>query len=246
MTGELHGQLQSEVHVWFCSSSLVQDATKLSACKTVLSTTEMAQYHRFHSEKDKHSYLVSHALLRNALSKYADVDAAEWQFSTGEHGKPALSEPSAAPGLCFNLTHTPDLSACVISLNRRCGIDAENIERKNKLKAIAQRMFAEEELAQLDENNIASRFYYFWTLREAYVKALGSGLAGSSKDFYFDIDMRDLTAVINQKDNSSADNKKWRFSLHQPTMQHVLAVAVESMDQVQRDEVPLMVREWQP
>jgi len=243
VTGELHGQLQSEVHVWFCSPPLIQDATKLSGCKAVLSATEMEQYHRFHSEQDKHGYLVSHALLRNALSKYADVDAAEWQFSSGEHGKPELQTSSApaslASGLCFNLTHTTGFSACVIALNRRCGIDAENIERKNRLEAIAQRMFAEEELAQLGADNIASRFYYFWTLREAYVKALGSGLAGSSKDFYFDVDMNDLSVVLHRKERSAADSKRWHCSLHQPAEQHVLAVAIESTEAVK-----LVVREW--
>jgi 4'-phosphopantetheinyl transferase len=220
---------------------LIQDAAKLSGCKAVLSATEMAQYHRFHSEQDKHSYLVSHALLRKSLAKYADVDAAQWQFVSGEHGKPELAAPSAAPGLCFNLTHTAGLSACVITLNRRCGIDAENTGRNNKLAAVAQRMFAKEELAQLDENNIASRFYYFWTLREAYVKARGSGLAGSSKDFYFDVDANNLSAVLHCKNDSAADGENWHFSLLQPTAQHVLTVAVDSIDAVK-----LVVREWLP
>lgn len=229
------------MHVWFCQPLLIQDAAKLSACKAALSPPELAQHDQFCSEKDRHSYLVSHALLRYALSKYANVPAAQWQFSSGEHGKPELLASSAAPGLCFNLTHTAGFSACVIALNRRCGIDAENIQRKNKLPAVAQRMFAEEELARLKESNIASRFYYFWTLREAYVKALGTGLAGSSKDFYFDVDIKALSAVMHRKSRSADAAENWHFNLYEPTLQHVLAVAVESTN-----EVKLQIREWKP
>lgn len=241
MTSELYEKLQSEVHVWFCQPPLIQNAEKLSACKAVLSASELARYQRFRFEKDKHSYLVSHALLRHALSKYADVPAAQWQFCRGEHGKPELPVSSATPALRFNLTHTAGFSACVISLGRCCGIDAENIQRKNKLRAVAQRMFAGEELERLDESNINARFYYFWTLREAYVKALGSGLAASSKDFYFDIDIHALSAVMHGKSRGADAGKNWRFKLYEPTLQHVLAIAVEATD-----EVNLVMREWLP
>ncbi len=241
MTGKLYGQLQTEVHVWFCQPPLIQDAAKLSACKAVLSDSEMAQYHRFLAEKDRHSYLVSHALLRYALSNYADVPAAQWQFTSGEHGKPELLASPAVPEFHFNLTHTAGLSACVIALNRRCGIDAENIQRKNKLNAVARRMFAEEELSQLAAGDIASQFYYYWTLREAYVKALGSGLAGSSKQFYFELDVNKLSAVMHHKNSFADDSKNWRFSLYEPTLQHVLAVGVESTDDVQ-----VMMKQWRP
>jgi len=233
VTTKLYDQLRSEAHVWFCDPLLMRDEEKVTQYKAVLSKQEVEQYHRFHFDKDRHSYLVSHALLRYSLSKYVDVPASQWQFVSGEHGKPELTPSSAASDLCFNLTHTGGLSACVVTLSRRCGIDAENIHRKNKLNAVAQRMFADEELAQLDEKNIASQFYYFWTLREAYIKALGTGLAGSSKEFYFDVDVNNLSVVMHHKNKPLIDTKNWRFELHLPTLKHVLAVGVESSDDVQ-------------
>ncbi len=238
VTTKLYARLQTQVHVWFCNPLLIGNEAKLSEYKAILSKQETEQYHRFLHEKDRHSYLVSHALLRISLSKYVNVPASQWQFISGRHGKPELLSSSALPELCFNLTHTGGLSGCVISLHRRCGIDAENIHRKNKLNAVAQRMFAEQELAQLDEKNIASRFYYLWTLREAYVKALGLGLSGSSKEFYFDIDMDDLSVVLHhnndhQIDAKNRDVKNWRFNLCTPTSDHVLAVGFESSHAMQ-------------
>jgi 4'-phosphopantetheinyl transferase len=232
VTTKLYDRLQSEVHVWFCLPLLIQDESKLSEYKSVLSIQEMERYHRFHFENDKHSYLVSHALLRHSLSKYADVPASDWQFSDNEHGKPELMS-SVVPDICFNLTHTDGLSACVIALNRNCGIDAENINRRNKLEAVAQRMFAEEELVLLDDKNIKQHFYHLWTLREAYVKALGTGLAGSSKEFYFDVDKNDLSVVMHHKNKQDVDDKNWHFRLYEPTLEHVLAVGFESFDDAQ-------------
>jgi len=232
VTTKLYDRLQSEVHVWFCRPLTIQGKSRLSAYKSVLSKQEIEQYHRFHFEKDRHSYLVSHALLRHSLSKYADVCASQWQFSRKEHGKPELVSLPGVENIRFNLTHTGGLSACVVSVNRNCGIDAENIYRKNKLKAVAKRMFAEEELALLDDKNINQQFYYFWTLREAYVKALGTGLAGSSKAFYFDIDKGDLSVVMHHKSRQQTGNKNWYFKLYEPTPEHVLAVGFESQENV--------------
>jgi 4'-phosphopantetheinyl transferase len=237
VTTALYDRLQVEAHVWFCDPSQIQDAQKLSEFKAVLSAQELERYQRFHYEKDRRSYLVSHALLRHALSKYADVPASQWRFAVGEHGKPALIA-SLAPALCFNLAHTAGLSACVVTLNRRCGIDVESVHRENKLNAVAQRMFAVEELAQLDEKNIQSGFYYFWTLREAYVKALGTGLAGSSKDFYFDVDMDSLGVALH-RDHARLEN--WRFRLCRPTPDHVLALGVEA-----DEALPVLLNEWTP
>ena len=232
VTTELYDRLQTQVHVWYCSPPLIDDRQKLAEYKAVLSKQECERYLRFRFDKDRHSYLVAHALLRYALSEYVTQPASQWQFDIGEHGKPVL-KTSPLHDLRFNLTHTDGLCACVISSNRRCGIDAENIRRKNKLSAVAQRMFAEEELVQLDEANIDTAFYYFWTLREAYVKALGVGLAGSSKGFYFDVDQRALRAQMFHRNAAEVDSGNWRFWLSEPAPAHVLSIGVESSDEVQ-------------
>ena len=94
-------------------------------------------------------------------------------------------------------------------------------------------MFADEELAQLNDNTLNQQFYYFWTLREAYVKAQGTGLAGSSKEFYFDIDKEDFSVRFRQKNTSNDNDEHWYFSLYEPTTEHVLAVGFQSHDELQ-------------
>jgi 4'-phosphopantetheinyl transferase len=228
--------LENEVHIWFCRPETLKDEEKLVAYRSVLSAQEIQQHERFHFEKDKHSYLVSHALLRHTLSKYASVDASQWKFSCNAHGKPELVKRTTAldsgiPALDFNLTHTDGLCACVVTLGKACGIDAENIHRTNRLSAVAQRMFADEELLILDENSDGQyQFFNFWTLREAYVKALGTGLAGSSKAYYFSVDTADMSASINFRNSQQTESSNWQFNLYEPTKQHRLAVAFESAE----------------
>lgn len=225
---ELYDALRSEVHIWYCDPLAIQNKSKLAAYESILSADEAEQYQRFHYEKDRHSYLVSHALLRSSLSKYSDAHASSWGFSRNAHGKPGLAAGSSMAELRFNLTHTERLSACVIALNKSCGIDAESTNRKNKLDAVAKRMFADEELRCLDESNIQHQFYYYWTLREAYVKAKGTGLSGSSKDFYFDLDINEMTADVHRLDGKQAEDEQWQFRLYEPSSEHVLALAYES------------------
>ena len=219
-------ELKKEVHVWYCNPRMIQDESKLTAYRSVLSDQEVEQYQRFLFDKDRHSYLVSHALLRHSLSRYAEVPASQWRFTKNEHGKPALILPAGMPAISFNLTHTDGLSACVISVDLACGIDAENINRKNRLQAVANRMFADEELSRLDKDDIQQNFFYYWTLREAYVKALGSGLSGSSKDFYFDLSQEEMSAEVHHRGRQV--NNSWRFWLFEPTPEHVLSVACKS------------------
>lgn len=223
--------LETEVHVWHCSPDDVQDDEKIEACRSVLSAEELEKYHRFKFDKDRHSYLVTHALLRSALSTYVDIEASQWQFSVGEQGKPKLVLQADVPAFAFNITHTEGLSACAISMHRSVGIDAEYIKRQNNVEAVARRMFAEQELLYLESNkNRPQFFYYLWTLREAYVKALGAGLSGSAKQFYFDISSDAESAVANVcKNNGTQDIiDDWQFNIYQPESEYVISLAYES------------------
>jgi len=232
-------RLESEVHVWFCAPEEILDEAVLDKYRSVLSSEEREKHQRFHFEKDSHSYLVSHALVRNVLSRYCDVLPEAWCFSCNQHGKPDISFDIECPNLKFNLSHTDGLSACVVSLGNDCGVDVENIHRKNKLHAVAERMFAEEEtktMSACDEGEVQKKFFDFWTLREAYVKALGTGLGGSSKDFYFTIDAfgkgettaNIRSANINFVDSKKKVNEKWQFFLLELSSNHMAAIAVSS------------------
>lgn len=223
--------LENEIHVWFCCPDEITDKARLDEYHSILSSEERKRQQGFHYEKDQHSYLISHALVRASLSKYCDVQPHQWSFTTNEHGKPAISSSVDCPALNFNLSHADGLSACVVSLDNECGVDVENTRRQNKLLPIAERMFAEAELETLrnhTDDEIRNDFFDYWTLREAYVKALGTGLSGSSKLFYFKLGKStnlERTATLSFADESEMDAHHWQFSLLKPSPEHVAAVA---------------------
>ncbi len=220
-------RLDRETHVWLVVPEAIQDKTKLDACRSVLSESELAQYQRFHFPQDRHRFLVSHALVRNVLSKYLDISPAEWMFYCTSHGRPEIANRDIS-ALRFNLTHTAGLAACVVTLCDPCGIDAEQIAARHDPLAVARRMFSAAEYEQLRQLAGREQMEYFltlWTLREAYVKARGIGISFPTRKLQFDIDAEGLVSVEFQPElKERAD--QWQFTLLAPTPQHLGALAV--------------------
>ncbi|MGD8615460.1 MAG: 4'-phosphopantetheinyl transferase superfamily protein [Gammaproteobacteria bacterium] len=220
-------QLEHEIHVWLVFPDAIQEQTKLDALKSVLCPSELASYRRLHSPQDQHRYLISHAFLRNALSQYVPVPPSGWTFHHSSHGRPEIANPGT-PALRFNLTHTAGLSACVVTLFDACGIDAERIVTRHHPLPVARRMFSRPEQEQLEQLTGREQLKYFfsrWTLREAYVKALGIGLSFPTRKLQFDIDAQGRVRVeFNPELNEQA--RSWQFAVLTPSQQHCGAVAV--------------------
>ena len=222
-------KLEQEVHVWLTVPEEIADSGKLADYLSLLSADERERQQRFHFEKDRHSFLVSHALVRKVLSMYVDVDPVDWRFGTGEYGRPEITGPIDVPPLRFNLTHTAGLTACLVTLDVDCGIDAEWMGGRGNLQAVAEKMFADSELetlSALDGQQYQQQFFTFWTLREAYCKALGTGLGFSKKDYAFEM-LGDGRATISF-DSREGDPDNWQFTLLRPALEHLVAVAVRS------------------
>ena len=231
---QLLNNLKNEFHVWFCCPDKITDKSVLDEYRSILSIEEIAKYKRFHFEKDRHSYLISHALVRKVLSSYCNVKPDEWDFTNNQHGKPDISSEIKCPALKFNLSHTDGMSVCVVSLESDCGIDVENIQRKSRTSAVADRMFAPAEVATMQsskDDEVQRKFFEFWTLREAYVKAIGTGLGGSSKAFHFTVGEQEKgehrMSKIHFVPNDSSRSSAWQFMLLNLSSDHISAIALK-------------------
>lgn len=131
----------------------------------------------------QHEY--AHKLLRECLKPFGIDYTENTSIAKGEHGKPSLAEH---PHIQYNVTHADGIAACIAAENE-CGIDAENVRpyRPNVIK----RAFSESEKALIEnapdeEKNLL--FFRLWTLKEAYVKALGIGVSYplNTAEFSFD------------------------------------------------------------
>jgi 4'-phosphopantetheinyl transferase len=158
-----------------------------------LDDRERSTWNRYRFDRHRHLYLIAHALVRRVLSLYdAAADPAAWRFRTAPGGKPELARPAALP-LRFNLSHTKTLAAVGVTGLGRIGVDVETGKSPDTMIALGRRFFAPPEVEALEsrsEAESAALALELWTLKEAFMKAVGLGMALSPRRFAFDVDGR--------------------------------------------------------
>ncbi|MCK5897787.1 MAG: 4'-phosphopantetheinyl transferase superfamily protein [Methylococcales bacterium] len=214
----------NEIHLWCVETQKI--SSTLDDYKSLLNTEENIRWQRFKFEKHRHQYLATRALVRTTLSKYVPIKAQDWQFLKNDYGKPAISPPQ---NLFFNLSHTENLIVCAVSRQKNIGVDIETINHKSSITEIAQRFFSPAETkALLHESNSVQkqRFFQYWTLKEAYIKAKGMGLSLPLEQFSFDIDHDKKKLSLTFKSSTAGNSKHWSCWLLDVGKPHYLSVCV--------------------
>lgn len=215
---------EGESHIWLAATDQPPDAELLG----MLSAEERARHARFVFQDGRDQFLHSHVLVRRTLSRYADVDPADWQFETNEYGCPRVAAPREYVWLRFNLSHAKGLSAVAAARDVDIGVDVEWMERASDLHALAHRFFAPGEAAAV---RTARDFFTFWTLKESYIKARGMGLSLPLDGFAFRLNGGGEPGIT-FTEKIDDDPAQWRFLTTQPTPAHMLAAAARSAGRV--------------
>ncbi|MFU2318509.1 4'-phosphopantetheinyl transferase family protein [Rahnella sp. PCH160] len=121
--------------------------------------------------------------LRQVLSRCLSVTDAQFTLARTPQGKPWLPD---FPWLRFNLSHSGTSAAIVLCRGVNVGVDLERISGKVEVKkAIACRFFHPDEQRWLaeDEAHYLLRFTRLWSVKEAWLKARGTGLTQSLAGF---------------------------------------------------------------
>lgn len=191
----------------------------------LLSEQERERAARFRFERDRHTYIAAHALCRGLLSYCCGSDPRSWRFSVEDHGKPELILSAGRPRLRVNLSHTRGLAAAALTVEHDIGIDVEWLQRDALTESLANRVFTERERQQLEaapETVKTDVFLQFWTLKEAYVKAIGKGLSQPLDAFSFDLDALQICF----RDDGVGNPNDWLFKQCRPGDAHLMALAV--------------------
>jgi 4'-phosphopantetheinyl transferase len=235
-----------EILIWYIEPETIQDPTRLNRFLQWLSPEERAQHARFRFDKHRHTYLVSHALLRGALSLTAQVEPAQFAFNTNAYGKPFIVDPAQHQAIHFNLSHTEGLAAVAISRHTALGIDVENRHRQDMTQTLAEHFFAPEEchtVAQCSDEDRTITMLEFWTLKESYIKAVGQGLSIALDSFAFKLATETQPAYLLRLDAQGSDRNAWGFWQGQPTENHLMALAFKS-DPAQPTQVRALRAQW--
>jgi 4'-phosphopantetheinyl transferase len=218
-----------EVDIWCCRYLEVRQPDLLSRYLALLSPEERARHDRFLVEPARHEYLVTRALARWVLSRYAAVSPESLVFAHNDHGKPRLDRPAAARGLAFNISHAAGMAVCAVASEPMVlGIDIEDVGRGGAELALADRFFAPSEvraLRALPRDRQRARFFAYWTLKESYIKARGLGLAIPLQKFAFSL-RPDGPILLTIDPGLNDDPARWRFALMRASERHALALGV--------------------
>jgi 4'-phosphopantetheinyl transferase len=213
----------TQVDVWLARDPLLRDPGQLATFSQMLTPDEQERVSRMRFAAGKHQQLVTRALLRCVLSRYVPAMApADWRFALSEHGRPRIADPMPE-NLHFNLAHTRGLVVLAVARAPEIGVDVERRDTRVDL-AVARRYFSHAEVAGLEAlpgEEQPLRFLRLWTLKEAYLKATGTGIVGGLDRVTFHLDAERV-----QFQSAEPDASHWQFREATVDGQFLLALAV--------------------
>ena len=229
-----------QVEIWLAREAQLRDPAVLESFSRVLSAKDRARVERMRFPDGRHQQLITRALARRVLSHYMpEIPPGDWRFDIAEFGRPAIASefPEHARRLHFNLAHTQGLVVMAVGSRPGLGVDVETITRTAPLD-VAHRYFSPREISDLDalpEAHKARRFQRLWTLKESYLKAVGSGIGGGLDRITFTFEEGGLRF----EHADDADAAHWQFREFTIDGQYLVALAYLDRDSAQPVQVAL-------
>ena len=169
----------SRIHVWRASLELL--SSQIDFLATVLSPDEIARAEKFRFARHRRRFIAARGILRQLLGNYLEIAPSQVKFGYSDRGKPFLSQPMVSNSLQFNVSHSEEYALYGFALNHQIGVDVEYLRRMPDAVNIARRFFSPAELNLVQNAAPPERhhlFFQLWTAKEAYLKAIGTGLTG--------------------------------------------------------------------
>lgn len=142
----------------------------------LLSDDEKKKAEKFTRQELKQKYIKTRGILRTLLGKYLNIAPQNIIIKTSEYGKPFIANEN----LHFNLSHTANMFVVVVSNACDVGVDLEICRVRTNLPGIVEKCFSETESLYwnaLSDELKTDMFFRFWVRKEAFVKAVGRGIA---------------------------------------------------------------------
>lgn len=181
-----------EVQVW--QFGLERTESELAELESLLSPDELDRANRFFTPELKSRFVAARGMLRRLLAIWASANASELSFEYGSWGKPRLSTKWDSHGdRQFNLSHSADRAAIALS-REAVGVDLEVANPRTNHRAIASQIVSPQESTtweKLGKSTLAVEAMRLWVCKEAFLKAVGLGIAEGLKgiDFPLPIDI---------------------------------------------------------
>ena len=223
------------VEVWVVEAG---SQTHFANHTSVLSGEDWSAIARIKHPEARDHARATRTALRLALSHAVggSVPAGAWRFQSNTYGK-----PRTAPGLAdiqFCVSHTETMSLIAVSREVPVGIDIETIAPTcdDRLIEIFCSPRERRTLASLSDPVRSRAFTRLWTLKEAYAKLTGTGLATDFRYLEFELEPRRQAAGYQAQHRSGeASFESWLMEAPGGLCQ--VSVAVGESDAVEMGEI---------
>ena len=205
---------------------LLATAGSLREMHALLSPSERVRAARFVFERDRRTFVMSHAALRGILAGCSGMRPEALRFRREARGKPYLIDAPA--GLQFNLSHCEGFCLVGVVRGPAIGVDVERIRPMDDMAALTRECFSaaeQREFAAVPATDRERAFFNGWTRKEAFIKAVGDGLSYPLEKF--DVTLAPgrpprLTAIGGSPHAASG----WTLDAHAPATDAMAAVAI--------------------
>ena len=165
--------MTGSLEVW--QAPLDVSAAQMARLQESLSAPEREHAASLRGSLQRRRYIADHGWRRRLLGERLGCAPAEVRLGVSEHGKPEVIDSP----LRFNASRSAGTAVYVASWISEVGVDVEEIRPEVDVAAMARRFFSDAErraLERLPSAQRAAAGFACWTRKEAYAKAVGTGL----------------------------------------------------------------------
>ncbi|MCH8621027.1 4'-phosphopantetheinyl transferase superfamily protein [Undibacterium sp. TS12] len=225
-TSSLTGDRATEI--WTCSLAHLREYR--DKLQNLLTAAEQARCQRYRQQDDRDRYMGGRALTKLAVAQFCRTPLADVSIAVQESGKPFVllaNEHLPVPGV--SISHAGELVVVALGLVADIGVDVELLHHDVNIRELADVVCHPDEITDIyrpSDKTVTQRFYAYWVLKEAYLKATGDGLSANVRSVLFSIDADDQVNLIHGLANQA--DAGWEFSLRQHDDQHMMALATRT------------------
>ena len=145
-----------------------------------LNEEERSRWRNYRHDGARRRFALCRAALRAILCHQLGCSNEELAFGSSDQGKPYAAVHGNPAPISFNVSHSGLHGLIAFAAQGRLGVDVEERSSRVHLNGLIRAVLSPGEQAELESARGHQKlhlFYFLWTIKEALVKALGTGLS---------------------------------------------------------------------
>ena len=158
------------IYIFYCTSRDELDGKSFSYFLAKLPKKSQFEVVKFKKWEDRQRSLFSKLLLINGLHIMGLDSLSIDQLKFTRFKRPYFNN-----NIDFNISHSGEYIICAISHRHKIGVDIEEV-KEIPFGDFENEFSSKEMMAIMNSDNNMNSFYTLWTQKEAFLKAIGTGL----------------------------------------------------------------------